>query len=55
MLQNTSACVSYVYWLATGTPSLTNTMQINPGQPFFTPYLPLSQERVATAAAPAVT
>jgi hypothetical protein len=40
MLQNTSAHIGYVYWLTTGTPSQTNTMQINTGQPSSLPICP---------------
>ena len=35
LIQNTSAHTAYVYWLATGTASLTNALQISAGASFF--------------------
>lgn len=35
LIQNTSAHTAYVYWLATGTPSLTNAVQVQAGASFF--------------------
>ena len=34
LIQNTSAHTAYVYWLATGTPSLTNALQVQAGAVF---------------------
>ena len=34
MVQNTSADIAYVYWLATGTASLTNALQVQAGAVF---------------------